>query len=165
MGHGILKRKKLLKEQFLGTLQKELQRLQIENKAIKEDPKSVIGQFISQFNDILEQNQRLSALVCSLIETSEAKSLTMSRSALEAFRGKRLNIHVNSPDGVTELEKADTYVFTYEILPATPSQNPVGPVGSEATPATPVDPTLCTAPECDLPEDFPHSHTNNAPAN
>ena len=157
MGRGFLKRKNKIKREYLGNAIKEIERLTAENKALKEDPESIIGQFIGQFNDVVSQNQRLSTLACAMIEKNGGK-VQISRDQIEVFRGKRLSINIETPEGsaAENLETAAEYVFTYKATEASPA--PVTMTPTEGT-VTPVEIPPCTDPNCALPKDLKHTHS------
>jgi len=150
MGKGILKRKNTIKKMYLSQMIKEVERLSAENKALKEDPTSVIGKFIGQFNEVVSQNQRLSTLACAMIDL-QGGSVKVTRDQIEIFRGKRLSIEINTPEGNAEnLDTATEYVFSFKAVDATA---PTGPS------ATPIEIPPCTDPECKLPKDLVHTHS------
>lgn len=150
MGRGILKRKNAIKKMYLGQMAKEVERLTAENKALKEDPTSVIGRFIGQFNEVVSQNQRLSTLACAMIDL-QGGSVKITRDQIEVFRGKRLSIEIATPEGgVENLDTATEYVFTFKAVEATAPTGPVAP---------PAEIHPCTDPECTLPKDLKHTHS------
>jgi hypothetical protein len=152
MGRGILKRKNTIKKMYLSQMIKEVERLTAENKALKEDPNSIIGKFIGQFNEVVSQNQRLSTLACAMIEL-QGGSVKITRDQIEVFRGKRLSIEINTPEGnVENLDTATEYVFTFKAVDA---QTPAPTEGTSA----PVEIPPCTDPECTLPKDLKHTHS------
>jgi hypothetical protein len=115
MGRGILKQKKSLKRFYLSQMIKENERLNAELKAIKEDPTSVVGHFIGDFNEVIGQNQRLSALVCALLEQKGGK-VVVTREEIEVFRGKRLRVNIENLEDGTKFEDAKEYTFTYKAI-------------------------------------------------
>jgi len=148
-GKGYVTQKNAIKKMYLSQMIKEVERLQTENKALKEDPKSLIGQFIGQFNDVVSQNQRLSTLACAMIELNGGK-VQIARDKIEVFRGKRLSIEIQTPEGGTEnLETTTEYVFTYKAV-ETAAPGATGAVPAEISP--------CTDPTCTLPKDLKHTH-------
>lgn len=154
MGRGILKQKKQFKHQYNGILYKDYQRVVEENKRLKEDPNSVVGQFLQRFNAVTIQNNRLSALAAALIDQLDGKAV-IKREVINGFEGYRLTIKIETPEGQDDFAKAEEYIFTYEkVKPEAPTT--VLPDG-----ATPPEPPKmeCTDPECTLPKDFPHAHT------
>lgn len=158
MGRGILKRKKQLKHQFLGSLQKELERVQQENRMLKTDPESVIGKFLNEFNAVVEQNQRLSALACALI-TQDGGKATVKKDEIEAFQGKRLRIKIETPDEV-KLEEATEYVFTFTAT--TKEEDEAAAAVEAAARAAEQEIPPCTDPNCTLPKDLRHTHDQTA---
>lgn len=133
MGRGRNKAKNALKMQSIIWLRREYERLTAENNALKGDPTSVIGKFINEFNDVVNQNQRLSSLACAMIaKFGEDNSVTtgegeaavtvtkrrveITRDAIEVFRGKRLQVQIETPDGVEKFDEADKYFFSYNAL-------------------------------------------------
>ena len=141
MGTGFARKKRAYKYMLMSGLQKELERLSAENKSLKEDPTSVVGQFISQFNDVVTQNQRLSALVCAFLDKNGG-TFTIERSGIESFKGKRLKINLNTVDNVA-VEEAQEYIFSYTAEDSSPASSEIKP---------------CVDPECTQPKDFPHEH-------
>jgi hypothetical protein len=145
---GYVTQKNAIKRQYLSQMIKEVERLTAENKALKEDPTSVVGKFIGQFNDVVSQNQKLSTLACAIINLSGGK-IQVTRDQIEVFKGKRLSIEIQTPDGSVEnLDKATEYVFTFK---ATEVQNEQAPAPAELPP--------CTDPNCTLPKDLKHTHS------
>jgi hypothetical protein len=133
-----------LKKMFLGSLQKYCQRLEAENAALKSDPNTAIGQFISQMNQLYSQNNKLSVLCAALLK-AQGNAVKLTKEEMEAFKGMRLQIKWELPEGVEKPEDASEFIFSYE---ATPESQPQ-PVGAESG---------CTDPNCTLPKDLLHSH-------
>lgn len=166
MGRGILKRKKQLKFMYLNQAMKEVERLTAENKALKEDPQSIVGKFIGEFNDVVNQNQRLSALTCAMIEkygepgaqeTSEKKGVVITRDEIEAFRGKRLQVKIETPKSEGEdvkFDEAKSYIFSYDAFTKEEADAQAAAVAAaQAADQTPE----CTDPNCNLPKDLKHT--------
>jgi hypothetical protein len=162
MGRGILKKKKSLKMMYLGQVVKELSRVQAELKAIKEDPQSVVGNFIGQFNETINQNQRLSALACALI-TQDGGSAKVTREEIEVFRSKRLRIHIATPEdeGEVKFEDAKSYLFTFTAT--TKEEDEAAEAAAKAAAADPANIPECTDPDCTLPKDLKHKHPTPVP--
>jgi len=144
-----IKDRNRLKKQFLGSLQKYCQRLEAENAALKGDPNTVIGQFIGQMNDLYSQNNKLSVLCATLLK-QQGNAVKVTKDEMEAFKGMRLMIKWDLPEGVEKPEDASEYTFSYEAVPQTQPQAEAAPAG-------------CTDPNCTLPKDLLHSH-DDAPA-
>lgn len=190
MGRGFNKAKNKLKMQNLKCCWKEIERLQAENKALKEDPTSVVGQFINEFNEVIGQNQRLSALTCAMITKhgvmgpKEKLQVKITRDEIEVYRGKRLQVKIETNDDNIKFEDATEYFFSFEALEKEPEApaNMTPPCKDENCPlpkepmhyhtpqgilvATPEgravpmqEPLECHDPNCTLPKDFKHSHT------
>jgi hypothetical protein len=145
MGKGYIKQKNAMKKLYLNQAVKEIERLEAENKALKEDPNTVIGQFIGQFREMYSQNSRLSTLSACLIQKLGDK-VTLSKAEMEQFTSKRINIKWEIPDGV-EPKDATEFIFTYELQEVQP---PVQPQPEQVE---------CTDPNCSLPKDLKHTHT------
>jgi hypothetical protein len=139
------KQKRSIKNMFLAQAQKEVSRLQAENKAIKEDPNSVVGQFIGQYNDVISQNQKLSTLACALLTQGGGK-VRVLREEIDVFKGKRLKIHIEVPEGVEKFDDSSEYTFSFSAEDV----QPTAPVAMEVP---------CVDSNCTLPKDFVHSHT------
>jgi hypothetical protein len=148
MGKGFARRKKTIKTMFIGQMVKEVERLRAENKALKEDPNSVVGKFIGQFNDVVDQNQRLSALSCAMIR-KQGDSVKITREEIEFFTGKRLRVNVNT-EGEVDLKDATEYIFSYTATTKEEEE--------AAKKAATVTLTTCTDPNCTLPKDLVHTH-------
>jgi ADP-ribosylglycohydrolase len=154
MGRGILKRKNYFKMQNVKWLQGELERLTAENKGLKEDPQSVVGNFLKEFNDVINQNQRLSALACALLQQKGGK-VTIQRDEIEAFRGKRLRVNIANLDDASKFEEAKEYVFTYS---ATTKEEDEAVQAAAQAAASAEEIPECTDPNCTLPKDLKHTH-------
>src|SRR5271167_1079604 len=98
MGRGYIKQKNKLKMEFNSQLRKMVDELQKENEALKNDPQSVVGQFVGQFRELYGQNQRLSTLAASLIKKL-GETVVMTRDDMEQYKNKRINIKWEIPDG------------------------------------------------------------------
>lgn len=153
MGHGRIKQKNYFKKQYLNQAVKYIEQLEKENKALKEDPNTVIGQFIGQFRELYGQNSRLSVLAASLIKklTDMGCQVRCTKEELEQFKGQRINIKWELPEGVEKPEDAAEFIFSYELQPEPEAQ----PVQVQAT----EQPGVCTDPDCTLPKDLAHTHT------
>jgi hypothetical protein len=103
-----------LKKQFHAThvtaLKKELERVQTENKALREDPDSVVGKFLDNYNKVVAQNNRLSAALCGVLEENGG-SATVQMATIEAFVGFRLLFDLQ------QNAEEKTYTFTYRKEP------------------------------------------------
>lgn len=122
MGRGFAKRKNALKKQYLSQAVKYIEQLEKENQALKNDPNSVIGQFIGQFQELYGQNSRLSVLAAALIKKL-GDSVELTKEEMEAFQNNRINIKWELPEGVEKHEDAKSYIFTYELAPAPAAPN------------------------------------------
>jgi len=150
MGRGYIKQKNKLKMEFNSQLRKMVDELQKENEALKNDPQSVVGQFVGQFRELYGQNQRLSTLAASLIKKL-GESVVLTKEELEQFNTKRINIKWEIADGET-IETATQFTFSYELQDAPPQGMPVQPTEN------PDSIPECTDPECTLPKDLKHRH-------
>lgn len=173
MGRGILKAKKNWKLRNQKQLIAEIERLSAENKALKEDPQSVVGKFINEFNEVVNQNQRLSALTCAMIEkygepgaqeNSEKKGVVITRDEIENFRGKRLQVKIETPKSEGEdvkFEEAKSYIFSYDAF--TKEETDAQAAAEAAARAAEAEIPECTDPNCTLPKDLKHRHQPEAP--
>ncbi len=96
-------------------IKKHIEKLESENERMKTDPNTTIGQLIPQMRDAISQNKRLSVLAAALIEHNGG-SVTLSKTDLESFESKVLNIKWELPEGVTDPTTADSFIFKYEAL-------------------------------------------------
>jgi hypothetical protein len=104
-----------MKKQFLNQAVKEIERLEKENHALKNDPETVIGQFIGQFRELYGQNSRLSVLAACLLQRLGGAS-TVAVEEMESFKGHRINIKWELPEGVEKHEDAKEYIFSFETI-------------------------------------------------
>ena len=123
VGRGYLKQKKALRMSLMEPLKKYAKQLEEENKALKEDPNSVIGQFIGNFRELYSQNAKLSVLAATLIKRL-GDAVVVSKAELGLLQNKQVNIKWEIPDGVKP-EDATEYRFTYETKDAPPQGQPV----------------------------------------
>jgi hypothetical protein len=149
-GLDLVRQQNALKKSMLASCKQYAERLEAENYALKNDPNSVIGQFIGQFRELYGQNSRLSVLAANLIKKL-GDSVVMSKEELEQFQKKRINIKWEIADGET-VETAKEYTFTYELQDAPQEGQPV-----QAT-EQPGEIPECTDPDCTLPKDLKHTH-------
>lgn len=147
------KQNNYFKKQYLEQAVKYIEKLEKENKALKEDPNTIIGQFIGQYREIYGQNSRLSVLSASLIKklTDLGTQVRLTKEEMEQFKGHRINIKWELPEGVEKPEDATEFIFTYE-LQAEPEAQPVQVQATE-------QPGVCTDPDCTLPKELAHVHT------
>lgn len=117
MGKGYLRQKNALKRQYLSQAVKYIDKLEAENEALRGDPNTYIGQFITQFRELYSQNARLSVLAASLMKRLGDR-VELSKDEMEAFKDQRINIKWELPEGVTEAAEAASFIFTYEALAA-----------------------------------------------
>lgn len=115
MGRGLSRQKNAMKKQFLNQAVKEIERLEKENHALKNDPETVIGQFIGQFRELYGQNSRLSVLAACLLQRLGGTS-TVAVDEMESFKGHRINIKWELPEGVEKHEDAKEYIFSFETI-------------------------------------------------
>jgi hypothetical protein len=95
MGRGYIAKKNAMKKTYMEPLKKYAEQLEKENYALKNDPDSLIGEFIGQYRELQSQNSRLSVLCAALIrKLGESVLLTK--------------------DGTT-LQTAQEYTFSYEL--------------------------------------------------
>jgi hypothetical protein len=130
MGHGITKEKKAKKLYFLAQATRELERaqteinrLQAENKLLKEDPNGVIKQFLDQYNSVVIQNNRMSALCAALIDQLNGR-VEVTKEKIKSFEGMRLTIKIEAPEGIEKFEDSDRYIFSYEATKVEPPPPP-----------------------------------------
>jgi hypothetical protein len=102
--------KKQIHSAHVKALSGEVERLQVENKGLREDPDSVVGKFLDNYNQVIAQNNRLSAALCGAIEESGG-SVTISKATIDAFVGFRLLFDLEHND------EDKTYTFTYRKEP------------------------------------------------
>jgi hypothetical protein len=152
-GLNAVQQKNMLKKSILASCKKYAEQLEAENYALKNDPGSVIGQFIAQFRELYSQNQRLSTLAACLIKKLDDK-VVLTKEEMEFYNGKRINIKWEIAEGET-VETAKEYTFTYELQDAPPQGQPV------QTTETPGEEPAheCSDPNCTLPKDLAHTHT------
>lgn len=143
-GLSLVKERNKLKKESLGPLRKYAEQLEAENYALKNDPNTVVGQFIGQYRELYSQNARLSVLTAGLIKRM-GDSVVITKEELEQFQTKRINIKWEIADGET-VETAKEYTFSYELLEA-PTPLPQEQEAVE-----------CTDPDCTLPKDLKHTH-------
>lgn len=144
--------KNMLKKSMLTSCKKYAEQLERENYALKNDPSTVIGQFIGQFRELYSQNQRLSTLSACLIKKLN-DSVVLTKEEMESYNGKRINIKWEIAEGET-LENAKEYTFTYELQDAPPQGQPVQ---ATETPGAEAVPHECTDENCQH-GDVPHEH-------
>lgn len=147
-GLDLVRQQNAVKKSMLVSCKKYAEQLEAENHALKNDPNTVVGQFIGQFRELYSQNSRLSVLAAALIRRL-GESVTMTKGELEAYQDKRINIKWEVPEG-QDVTTATEFNFTYELQDA-PKQAPI-----------PVQPATefveCTDPNCNLPKDLKHTH-------
>lgn len=123
-GLDAVRQRNLLKKSILSSCKKYAEQLEAENYALKNDPSSVIGQFIGQFRELYGQNQRLSVLAACLL-AKQGDKVVLTKDEMEAFEQKRINIKWELPEGVEKIEDATEFTFTYETEAAPPQGQPV----------------------------------------
>ena len=147
-GLDAVRSRNMLKKQMLSSCRKYAEQLEKENYDLKNDPGTVVGQFIGQFREVYGQNQRLSVLAASLIKKLNDK-VVMTKEEMESYKDKRINIKWEIADGET-VETAKEFVFTYELEDAPPQGQPVqatelptpAAIASAAVIDAPVDPEI-----------------------
>src|SRR5258708_5260887 len=117
-GLSLVREKNKLKKESMGPLRKYAEQLEAENHALKNDPNTVIGQFIGQYREMYGQNSRLSVLAACLIKKLDEK-VVLSKAEMEQFQQKRINIKWELGDDQT-VETATEFTFTYELQDAQP---------------------------------------------
>jgi hypothetical protein len=155
MGKGYIKAKNKLKKEYMAPLRKYAEQLEKENHALKNDPNSVVGQFIGQYRELYGQNQRLSVLVATLI-AKLGDQVKVAKEEMSAFENKLINIKWEIGDGET-VETAKEFTFSYELKDAPPQGQPVQQTED------PAQMPECTDPNCTLPKDLKHTHTLDNP--
>lgn len=143
-GLSLVREKNKLKKEAMGPLRKYAEQLEAENYALKNDPNTVIGQFIGKFRELYSQNSRLSVLTASLLKKL-GESVVLTKEEMEQFKDNRINIKWEIADGET-IETAKEYTFSYELAPV-------------EQPVAQAEPVECTDPDCTLPKDLKHTHT------
>lgn len=116
MGRGLIKQRNKIKKEHMAPLLKYAEELEKENYALKNDPGSVVEQFLGQFRELYAQNSRLSVLCAALISKS-GDSVRMTKEEMEAFKGNRINIRWELPEGAEKAEDAAEYIFTFDLQP------------------------------------------------
>lgn len=94
-------------------LKKYLANLEAENEQMKTDPNTTVGKLIPQMREAISQNKRLSVLAAALIE-AQGGAVTITKTSLEAFESKVLNIKWTLPEGSDDPKTAESFIFTYE---------------------------------------------------
>jgi hypothetical protein len=122
-GLNAVRQNNALKKQMLSSCKRYAEQLEKENHELKNDPNTIIGQFIGQFREIYSQNQRLSVLAASLIRKLDEK-VVITKEEMESFQQKRINIKWEIADGET-VETAKEFIFSYELEDAPPQGQPV----------------------------------------
>ena len=122
-GLDAVRQNSMLKKAMLSSCKKYAEQLEAENHALKNDPNTVIGQFIGQFRELYGQNQRLSTLAAALIRKLDDK-VVLTKEEMESFNQKRINIKWEVAEGETA-ETAKEFIFTYELQDAPPQGQPV----------------------------------------
>jgi hypothetical protein len=145
-GLDLVRQQNAVKKSMLVSCKKHAEQLEAENYALKNDPKTVVGQFIGQFREMYSQNSRLSVLAAALIKKL-GDNVVMTKGELEAYQDKRINIKWEVPDG-QDVTTATEFTFAYELQDA-PKQTPVQPATEFVE---------CTDPNCNLPKDLKHTH-------
>ena len=145
MGRGYIAKKNAMKKTYMEPLKKYAEQLEKENYALKNDPDSLIGEFIGQYRELQSQNSRLSVLCAALIRKL-GESVLLTKDEIEAYQQKRINIKWEVPDGTT-LQTAQEYTFSYELQDISKDSAP------------PTSEPECTDPSCTLPKDLKHTHT------
>ena len=145
MGRGYIAKKNAMKKTYMEPLKKYAEQLEKENYDLKNDPDSLIGEFIGQYRELQSQNSRLSVLCAALIRKL-GESVLLTKDEIEAYQQKRINIKWEVPDGTT-LQTAQEYTFSYELQDISKDSAP------------PTSEPECTDPSCTLPKDLKHTHT------
>jgi hypothetical protein len=153
-GLNAVQQNNMLKKSMLASCKKYAEQLEAENYALKNDPNTVIGQFIGQFKELYSQNSRLSVLAACLIKKLD-DTVVLTKDEMEQFKQKRINIKWEVADGETA-ETAKEFTFTYELQEAPPEGQPVQQTEQ------PGELPECTDPDCTLPKDLAHTHTTMA---
>jgi hypothetical protein len=143
-GLSLVREKNKLKKEAMGPLRKYAEQLEAENYALKNDPNTVIGQFIGQFRELHGQNSRLSVLTAALLKKLGEK-VVLTKEEMEQFQNNRINIKWEVADGET-VETAKEFTFSYELV-------------AVEQPAPAAEPVECTDPDCTLPKNLKHTHT------
>jgi len=116
MGSGFLRRRKLAQ------LQTAVAEMKKQTDEILNDPESAVSKMtaplVKQLQQAMYQQNRLSALVCAILDQNEGK-LVVKRGAIERFQGHRLMILNETPDTDDGVNPETDITFSYraEILP------------------------------------------------
>ena len=124
MGRGAAKHRNSLKKQFVSSASKYIEQLEAELTTMRNDPESAVSQYVNLYQQQLEQNGRLSALVAAIIKQWHPTELRISKDILESFKGERLRIKWKIPEDATSVEDATEYIFEYELEPQQPAPEP-----------------------------------------
>jgi hypothetical protein len=133
-----------MKMQFLGPLQKYAQALEKENEILKNDPETALGQVIPQLRDAIGQNKRLSVLAAALIKAAGGKVL-INKDEMESFKDFSLSIKWELPEGVTTVEDAKEFVFSFDATPLKP-ENVMESLSNEGSALDPIPENIAEAP-------------------
>ena len=107
-------------------------------------------------NELYSQNSKLSVLAAALMDKlkDEKGNVLVTKEAMEKFKGYRLQIKWELPEGVEKPEDAAEYLFSYTAK-----------LEGQAVPENSPQPDLvtqCSDPNCALPKDLTHSHDTPA---
>ena len=127
MGRGLIKQKNKLKKEHMAPLLRYAEELEKENYALKNDPESLTAKWIGEFRELYSQNSRLSVLTASLIKKL-GDSVRITKEEMAAFKGNRINIRWELPEGVTKPEDAAEYIFTFDLEPEPTKAPPISDV-------------------------------------
>jgi len=140
-GLDAVRQRNMLKKSMLGSCKKYAEQLEKENYELKNDPNTVIGQFIGKFRELYSQNQRLSTLSAVLIQKLEGK-VVITKEELEQFQTKMINIKWELPEGVEKIEDAKEFTFSFETMDAPEGGQPVVATETPGVTIEPVDPEI-----------------------
>jgi hypothetical protein len=143
MGAGFLRRKKIAK------MAAEVQQMREETQRLVEDPggafQKMAKPLLTQLQAATYEKNKLSALVCALLEASGG-TVVIKRADIDQFQRHRITIlsETNPEDDGVNPEVAITFSYRAEFVPQPPIDQPP----SEAAPKTTTD--VC--PDCGMPE-------------
>ena len=108
-------KKSTVKKQFLSSLQKYCRQLEEELQKIYNNPDEIVGKLATAYQGAQGSAKRLSALAATLLKHAGGR-VELSKVELEQFKGMAINIKWELPEGITDAEKAEAYVFSYEAI-------------------------------------------------
>jgi hypothetical protein len=147
MGKGFLRERQKVRSAQFNAIVKDYNRLLVENEKLKTDPEGVVGQFLEKLNIVSTQNNKLSALVASLLKKAGGK-VHVAKKDIDSFSNHRVIIKV-AGDADKE-ENVVNYEFTYEAEEVNAGNVPVSaeaPITVDSLPETTAPEQVLTATE------------------